>query len=78
MYLEQRSNGTGLIFFLISITLMSEIVLGSNHQALSGLMNKFKNLNTIQQRSVAAVVGAAVADAATRPCHWLYDRVKVC
>jgi hypothetical protein len=50
---------------------------GADHQILHGLMNRFKCLNPIQQRSVAAVIGAAVADAATRPFHWLYDRPKV-
>ena len=73
---KQRRNGDGFIFF-VTITFMSQLVLGSDHQLLRGLMSKFQNLNTVQQRSVAAVLGAAVADAATRPCHWLYDRVKV-
>lgn len=44
---------------------------------LTSLMNRFQILNPIQQRAVAAVIGASVADAATRPLHWLYDRTKL-
>ena len=32
-----------------------------------------KKLDVVRQRKVAAVVGAAVADAAARPLHWVYD-----
>ena len=44
---------------------------------LRELLNQVKKLSPTNQRVVAAVVGSAVADAATRPFHWLYDRAKL-
>lgn len=44
---------------------------------LYDLLNQVKKLTPTNQRVVAAVVGSAVADAATRPFHWLYDRAKL-
>lgn len=38
------------------------------------LLSQIKTFSAINQRSIAAVVGAAVGDAATRPLHWVYDR----
>lgn len=47
----------------------------ASRPALEQLLLKVRSLpTTAQQRAVAAVVGASVADAATRPMHWLYDR----
>lgn len=37
------------------------------------LLTAVKKLDVVRQRKVAAVVGAAVADAAARPLHWVYD-----
>lgn len=42
--------------------------------ALASLLLDYRALNIRSQRAVAAIVGAAVGDAATRPVHWLYDR----
>ena len=41
------------------------------------LLNAVKQLTPIQQRAISAIVGSSVADAATRPFHWLYDRAKL-
>ena len=46
-------------------------------QKLEQLYAKYELLNDIQKRAVSSVVGAGVADAATRPVHWLYDRTKL-
>ncbi len=46
----------------------------SKSQDLTSLFQKYQSLSETQQRAVASVVGSAVADAATRPLHWLYDR----
>ena len=35
------------------------------------------DLPASQQRRVAAIVGACIADAAARPCHWQYDVDKL-
>ena len=40
-------------------------------------MAEVGKLSLKKQRAIGAVVGAAVADAATRPMHWLYDRKKL-
>jgi hypothetical protein len=42
---------------------------------LNSLLIKYeKELSEFQKRAVSAIVGAAVADAATRPFHWVYHR----
>lgn len=41
------------------------------------LIGRMRKLTPVHQRAVAAVVGSAVADAASRPMHWLYDREKL-
>ena len=41
------------------------------------LVHRVSQLSPVNQRAVAAVVGASVADAATRPFHWLYDRQRL-
>ena len=38
------------------------------------LLEEYKALSVISRRAVAAIVGACVGDAATRPVHWVYDR----
>ena len=41
---------------------------------LAKLISEYRIQPIRTQRAVAAIVGAAVGDAATRPVHWLYDR----
>jgi hypothetical protein len=38
------------------------------------LLRAVYDLPIEKQRAVCAVVGAAVADAASRPMHWVYDK----
>jgi len=40
---------------------------------LASLLASAKQLTPLQQRKVASVVGACVADAASRPLHWVYN-----
>jgi len=40
---------------------------------LSTLLESAKQLPELQQRKVGSILGAAVADAAARPLHWVYD-----
>ena len=37
------------------------------------LLQKLKNLPAEKSRAAGALLGAAVADAAARPLHWIYD-----
>lgn len=41
---------------------------------LNDLLNKYSRLPLKQQRACAAILGSAVADAASRSFHWVYDR----
>jgi hypothetical protein len=45
-----------------------------NRALVHQLLNTVQSLPPIKRRAVFAVVGAAVADAAIRPFHWVYDR----
>lgn len=45
--------------------------------AYGEILTAFHQLPIKSQRAVAAVVGSMVADAATRPTHWLYDAEKM-
>lgn len=45
-----------------------------SNEAIKHLIARFEALSPREQRAVSSVVGAAVADAATRPFHWVYDR----
>ena len=40
---------------------------------LPQLMDHIRTLPKIQQRKISAILGACVADAASRPLHWVYD-----
>jgi len=42
-------------------------------ESLATLFARYNTLSITKQRAVASVVGSAVADAATRPVHWLYN-----
>ncbi|KAJ1407023.1 ADP-ribosylation/Crystallin J1 [Ochromonadaceae sp. CCMP2298] len=42
--------------------------------AITKLLAQYSGLPAHVQRAVGSIVGAAVADAATRPVHWVYDR----
>jgi hypothetical protein len=44
---------------------------------IQSLLNQVSLLSSESQRSIAAVVGSCVADAAARPTHWCYDQVKL-
>ncbi len=37
------------------------------------LLEQVRKLPELQQRKVSCLLGAAVADAAARPLHWIYD-----
>ena len=37
------------------------------------LLEQVGKLSELQQRQVSCLLGAAVADAAARPLHWIYD-----
>ena len=41
--------------------------------AVTGLLEEVSRLSATSQRKVGALLGAAVADAASRPLHWVYD-----
>eukprot|EP01031_Cornospumella_fuschlensis_P025290 gene25290-30539_t len=41
---------------------------------LSGLIDELHTLSPPQQRAVCSILGAATADAAIRPFHWVYNR----
>jgi cell division FtsZ-interacting protein ZapD len=44
---------------------------------LGQLLETAKLLGAVEQRGVAAVLGACVADAASRPLHWVYDQTDL-
>jgi hypothetical protein len=44
---------------------------------MDALLARARSLPVVQQRAVAAVLGACVADAASRPLHWVYDTDKL-
>ena len=46
-------------------------------QTMRGLMDSAKKLDSVAQRKISVVLGAAVADAAARPLHWVYDNAKL-
>ena len=37
-------------------------------------LEKLQKLPQIKSKAAASLLGAAVADAAARPLHWIYDR----
>ena len=41
------------------------------------LLESLRSLQGVKERAAAALVGAAVADAAARPLHWIYDAEKL-
>lgn len=41
------------------------------------LISRVRDLPLPRQRAIASVVGSCVADAASRPIHWLYDQAKL-
>lgn len=41
---------------------------------VSSHLQTINSLSTEKQRAVYSIIGAAVADAACRPLHWVYDR----
>jgi len=41
--------------------------------SLTDIFSSLSSLSTLQQKAVASILGATVADAAARPLHWVYD-----
>ena len=62
-----------MLILLSFLTLIESLQMSS----LDLQLQRFKALPLRKQRSVACIVGAAVADAATRPTHWVYDTSKL-
>lgn len=50
-----------------------EVAAMTSSPKLLKLMEAAKSLPEMEQRKVAAMLGACVADAAARPLHWVYD-----
>ena len=44
---------------------------------MSQLLDRVERLPDLQARAVAAILGAAVADGAARPLHWVYSREEL-
>jgi len=76
-----RRMTTGLHSWAIIIfpffAMMAAAAATTTSSTLKDLVHRVSQLSPVNQRAVAAVVGASVADAATRPFHWLYDRQKL-
>ena len=66
-----------LLFCAAIATTMSVFVSSTTSSSLHDLLKQVSKLSMPNQRAVAAVVGASVGDAATRPFHWVYDRAKL-
>jgi hypothetical protein len=41
------------------------------------LLDQVRKLPELQQRKISCLLGAAVADAAARPLHWIYDLAEL-
>ena len=41
---------------------------------LNKFLEKIQKLPQIKRQAAASLLGAAVADAAARPLHWIYDK----
>jgi hypothetical protein len=41
------------------------------------LLEQVRKLPELQQRKISCLLGAAVADAAARPLHWIYDLAEL-
>ena len=65
------------LFITITTTMSVFAASSSSSSSLHELLKQVSKLSLPNQRAVAAVVGASVGDAATRPFHWLYDRAKL-
>jgi hypothetical protein len=44
------------------------------NMSIESILAQYQTLSAVPRSAVGAVVGACVADAATRPVHWVYDR----
>lgn len=55
----------------------SVLDISTNAVSPAQILHRFTQLSSNQKRAVSSVVGASVADAATRPTHWLYNRSKL-
>lgn len=59
----------------VPATIAAPVIVSTD--TLAALFARYKKLPVVKQRAVASIVGSAVADSATRPVHWLYDRAKL-
>lgn len=75
----------GLLALVFSSTFASAMAaqappqqqLFSSHLKLQALLDRVFALPLVKQRAIASIVGSCVADAATRPFHWLYDQQRL-
>jgi len=44
---------------------------------ITSLITQISRLSPLQSQAVASILGAAVADAAARPLHWIYDQTEL-
>lgn len=66
--------------FLVSAQLVEmEYITSKLRKAIpfTELIGRYEVLSDVQKRAVSAIIGASVADSATRPFHWLYDTKKL-
>ena len=44
---------------------------------MSKLLERVESLPELQARAAASILGAAVADGAARPLHWVYNKEEL-
>ena len=44
---------------------------------LNEFLDKLENVSLVRRRAAASLLGSCVADAASRPLHWIYDKEKL-
>ena len=60
------------LLFVLAYTLM--FTARASSSSIAELVKRVQSLPGVKQRAVNSVIGQAVADAASRPLHWVYDR----
>jgi ADP-ribosylglycohydrolase len=71
---NKNSKEVHVIVVHMQLVLMAMLSSATYGRALQELLGRVSALPEVKRRAVGAVIGAAVADAAARPLHWLYDR----
>lgn len=66
-----------ILYLIASVTSCSIISSKRMTRTITDLIDSLHKLDDVKKRAVLSVVGACVADAATRPMHWLYDVPKL-